>query len=348
MTPTQQPQSAPSPQPTLPTLDELKSMLPKNIEFVYIDYSESFDDNPQLLQKIVSAGNTLPAEEYMDSDCFCDAQYDSIQEIMKQLKDDLETRFNLDENTIDELITQYDDHLRDEIYSRDTSTPLIDMLRNTSHQTMFYDLDYEVPSGSYSWNELDIADELIKLREHLGITSADYDQQIRELLGEASYGGRLVVFFYADIVETLSNDEKDYSRAVFTDPCIAVVDTCNGSGADIKLKGLKITFPFNRENLFIDKYVKYNYTFAVCGMSSDWCSDTTAIFDYEPLPDNAASITISPLNGRQKQEAEYDAIFRSGKCSPTDSDIKRHRKVVYENDFPCGQRCRDCGMFWID
>jgi hypothetical protein len=103
----------------------------------------------------------------------------------------------------------------------------------------------------------------------------------------------------------------------------------------------------NRNNLFIDKYFKYNYVTKVCGMSEDWCKDSIAEFSFEPVRVNKKSIT-SPLAAEALQDREYTLIFSQGKCTFGDMDINRHRDTFYINDFPCGTKCPHCGTFWID
>ena len=133
----------------------------------------------------------------------------------------------------------------------------------------------------------------------------------------------------------------------FTNPQIALIDNGNGSGNDEEFYGLKIAFPFDRKNLFIDRATHYSYVYDVCGMDDDFC-DTTKVTLYEKRKNNKKKIEKSSLHKHLDQEKEYNKIYKAGKCSFGDMNSSRHRNVEYINDFPCGSKCKDCGTFWID
>jgi hypothetical protein len=166
------------------------------------------------------------------------------------------------------------------------------------------------------------------------------------MLSQASYGGRLVVYFYEKVENLINESEKDWQSISFTNPAVAIINTYNGSGDHTELNGHNFSLPFVRENLFIDQYFKYSYVSAVCGMSQDWCKDSKAVFSFEKIKEKRSR--LSPLAGQAIQDRKYAEIYRQGKCTSGDMDITRHRDVYYRNDFPCGNKCPHCGTFWID
>jgi hypothetical protein len=81
-------------------------------------------------------------------------------------------------------------------------------------------------------------------------------------------------------------------------------------------------------------------------MSQDWCKDTVATFSFDAAKGKKSA--SSPLAAEALQDRKYARIYRQGKCTFGDMDIRRHRNVYYRNDFPCGNKCPHCGTFWID
>jgi hypothetical protein len=166
------------------------------------------------------------------------------------------------------------------------------------------------------------------------------------MLSQASYGGQLVVYFYESADSLITDSEKDWQSVSFTNPAIAIINTGNGSGDHCHLEGHTFSMAFVRENMFIDKYFKYNYVDAVCGMVRDWCEDSKVRFSYEKTAGRKSA--ASPLAAEALQDRKYAETYRKGGCTTGDMDIHRHRNVSYINDFPCGNRCPHCGTFWID
>lgn len=125
---------------------------------------------------------------------------------------------------------------------------------------------------------------------------------------------------------------------------VAIADSRNGSGHHVRIP-LDITFPFRRENLFVDSQVHYSYANEVCGMTNDWCDSTKWEMGMIPF---TGSVRKSRMAEYKKQEAAYEQTFRDGKCTFGDMNYKRHRDVRYSNEYPAGCRCPHCGTFWID
>ncbi|OPY24002.1 MAG: hypothetical protein A4E27_01339 [Methanobacterium sp. PtaU1.Bin242] len=165
------------------------------------------------------------------------------------------------------------------------------------------------------------------------------------MVQQASYGGRLVIYFRGDIKEMINSSQ--YNTIQFTNPMIAVIDTYNGSGDNTDIQGITVTLPYNPENVFIDKLIKYNYTYEVCGMIESWC-DTTGVKFITKKQRKPKEKKRSNLYAEIAVEDMYKKAFKEGSCTFGDMDMKRHRHTYYINDFPCGTKCKDCGTFWID
>ncbi len=324
------------------TWEDILNELPKTTSLYYVDYRDSFDENHKEIQDSIQSGSFEPLDNIInDWDDF-----ESIDYFIDELKRDLNKNF--DEEDIEEAIETYKDEIEQILRERDDSTPFKDLCRNTSDIVMFYDTGYEVDGDSWCWGEAKLRLQRYLIKKHLGIVSTTmYDQRIEAMLQNASYGGQLVVYFHGDI-ETLIPAKGQFNTLRFRNAHIAVIDTYGGSGADCHLNKSEFTLPFNAERIFVDKTIKYNYTFSVCGMSSNWCAETDMIL--ENTDQEQKELPISDLAAIQARDKAFAAKWDNGKgeCSFGDMDITRHRNTLYINDYPCGNKCTSCGTFWID
>ncbi|KAA4016976.1 hypothetical protein F3D60_31525, partial [Bacteroides ovatus] len=178
------------------------------------------------------------------------------------------------------------------------------------------------------------------------LKKGEFDEKIEELVENATYGGELRIYFNAMFDRLISKDpENDFKSIRFHgNVVVAIADSRNGSGHHVRIP-LDITFPFRRENLFVDSQVHYSYANEVCGMTNDWCDSTKWETGMIPF---TGSVRKSRMAEYKKQEAAYEQTFRSGKCTFGDMNYKRHRDVRYSNEYPAGCRCPHCGTFWID
>ena len=322
--------------------EQVKELLPDRVELTYIDYRDNLDEHTEILSKCVRENSLQPLDEWLfDSEGMHDQEWESIVYLKKELISDLVNEYEIEEDEAEELVDEeYDDEIRDYLYEHDESTPIRDLLRNTSDLIMFYDTGLEFDGWGRTPAEFRL--DRMRLKKALQITSSEYDNDIEMMMNQASYGGQLVVYFSVPVEDMIT--EKELPSIKFYNPHIAIIDTMNGSGDHTFIKGHEMVLDFNRENLFVEREVKYNYTYDVCGMVSDWCSGTDVSFVDEPKE----KIESSPINQHMEQEAKYNAVYKAGGCSAGDMDIHRHRHTYYRNNYPCGTKCKDCGTFWID
>ena len=328
-------------------LSRITKLLPTCISLCYIDYRESLSGHIDSLQECLSENCWDKLYEELD-DYLCESQQAGLASYKSDLKQDLMFKFNVDEDRAYELVYEtFGDEIDDFLVQKDSSDAIRDLLKNTRKFSFFIDTGLEIEYGSWRWTGSEQTGWLKKVKRRLNMESNRWDDDIRRMLSGASYGGRLVVFFYGS-VEDLITDEagKDWKSVVFTNPVVAIINTDCGSGDHIYLTGYSFTAAFNRKNLFIDLYFKYNYTKAVCGMINDWCRDSIVKFSF--VSTRRRKSAPSPLASNERQDRELTLIYRQGKCTSGDMDIKRHRDVYYINDFPCGSVCPHCGTFWID
>jgi hypothetical protein len=319
--------------------EQVKPLVPK----AHIYYVDQNDDLSHKLDEIESA---IHKSSYEDID---DITFDWDVDILdekEEVKSAIERDFpELSEEDIDEIMDELNDRITDEIYDNDTSTPIKDLFRNTGKQTMFYDTGYEMDSESWNWSKKRIIQERKCIKNFIGLKKAspETDAAIDMMIMQASYGGNLVIYFYDDLEKYIIIDEKINSLR-FSNFALAIINTSNGSGDHCYCTGTVI-LPLEKERIHICKNIKYSYTHSVCQMSSNWCENTKVEFSRTKCKRILPESSLSEITNRDKR---FDIIYKAGKCSAGDMDITRHRNTTYINNYPCGNRCQDCGTFWID
>ena len=223
-----------------------------------------------------------------------------------------------------------------------------ELMRNTGEEVFFLDTGEEFTGYGQSQEEYE--QDCNRIKKLLGITSSKYDDAIMDMIYSASYGGQLAVYFNMHIDDLLDNliveaSKKQPNAIRFKNAHIAIIDTVQGSGWYCELPGHEFTLPFQKESLFYERSVSYNFTYDVCGMSSNWCDSTRVAFISQ---DDAGPAPQSSLAAIKAVDDEYERMFKAGKCTLGDKKFSRHRNVIYVNNFPCGHECQDCGQFWVD
>ena len=328
------------------SLQEILDLLPKHIELTYVDYRDNLNDHQELLQECITKQSLDSLYEEV-GEWYTDNEWESMSELKKELHNDIERLYEETyEGEIDDTLEKYNDEINDVCWNRDESDVIKDLLRNTSDLVAFYDTGFYVESESWTWTRKEMISERERIKRifHIDRKNHNYDRRIEIMLSQASYGGRIVVYFLIDDLKEIC-ENSDKNTIQFHNPMIAVIDTFNGSGDNTDLENHTCDFKFLPDNIVLDKTIKYSYTFDVCGMYANWCECT----DYKLVSvKKVKRVRQSTVSQEKEREKELDKIYKSGKCSSMDMDMRRHHKKVYINDFPCGTHCLDCGTFWID
>lgn len=330
---------------TLLTKEEILKFLPERTSLIYVDYRDSLDEHHDLIQECIHKGNFDALYESID-EWYRDAEWDGITEYINEIRTAIENHFDLTEFDAEEITDEYEDEIREAIYDRCDDNLLKDLLRNTSDPIAHYDTDYYMESGSWNWSDAEVRLERMKIKKFLQVKNSDHDHNIDMMIRQASYGGYLLIYFKMKVDDFINyeNSEEQIKSIKFRNAHIGIIDHNEGSGDVTELKGHEFILPYNRENVFLEQTIKYNWTYSIAGMVRDWCDSTV----YEFSTRDVGEIEISSTNAHLKREEEYNETYRKGKCTAGDMDISRHRNVEYINNFPCGNKCKDCGTFWVD
>jgi hypothetical protein len=330
--------------------EDIQPLLPKHTTLYYVDYRDDLSESMDELQQCIHQQSYEPIDEKI-IDWFDEPDWE--QEKL-DLQAAIEKKFGIEdaENIVEEFSQEIEDHF----YNVDDSDTLKDLLRNTNAQFMFYDTGYEMESESWRWNNKRVAKEVVKILKHLGfktteIAKIDRERQMDSLwtciwdcVQNATYGGTLEIYFKSK-VENFIGIHETFNSITFKNPTIGIINHGNGSGFQDEVKGYSITLPLNPKNIFIEKAVSYNWSYDIAGMCSDAydaCKVSLGISKSKRI------IEASKLNAHIEREAELDAIYKAGGCTPGDMKYSRHRDQYYENNFPCGNHCPHCHTFWID
>lgn len=313
--------------------------VPEEFYLGYVDCNDNLDEYTDLLQESIKNNSLNSLKET------CYEWYDEeAAEEIHHIISDIEEKMKEDGLSID----PYEEYIREEIWNRNMSDPVKELLNNTSEIIMFYSTGEEIPD-MYGADDEEEKECLSKIKEVLEIKDDKYDEKITDMMYQAS-GGELRIYFTRNLEDMISckmenNEVKDFTTIRFSGRiAVAIVDSMNGSGDHCFVK-TEVTLPFKRSNLFVDKQVKYSYTYEICGMVSDWCDDTEVKFGYEETKKEIEESKSSEWVEKQKK---YDETFMAGGCTFGDMNITRHRDVYYRNEYPAGNKCPHCGTFWID
>ena len=318
-----------------------QSFVPPSVSLYYVDHREDLDEHEDLQEQCIRKNN-LDAIREAVFDWYMEQERgnltDTIDEIERKMSED--GRY--------EEFKEHAEEISDLIYERNDTNPTEDLIRHSTVTNLFYSLGVEIDGYNACSNTRGESETMAcyKVRRALKLKKGHYDDEILELVQNASYGGELRIYFNAMFDKLLTGDSKADFRTIrfHGDVVVAIADSRNGSGYHIRLP-LDITFPFRRDNLFVDSQVHYSYADEICGMSNDWCDSTL----WETSMKRSKShIPTSTMTEHQLQETAYEKTFREGKCTSSDMNYKRHRNTFYINEFPCGNKCPHCGTFWID
>ena len=321
------------------TVQDIISLLEPDYDMYYVG-DNSFNESIETMQQAIK-NNSL--------DCLNNSMYldpaEGLTDALSTLQFKMRAEFGITLREAKILVDQYQEELENTILNRDISDPIGCMIKNTSKQVMFYDTGYEVESESWSWNDEQVANVREQIKSIVSLTSDVSDEDIDDMIKTATYGGKLVIYFLENFERFIVDDIKSIS---FRHAAIAIIDIDYGSGDHCYLSmEHKFSLPFERGNIFLDKSIKYNYTFAVCGLDSRWCRSTVLELNEEPS-EFGVELPLSGVQNNIEENKRFLKIFNEGGCSFSDRDITRHRDVTYINDFPCGSKCPHCGAFWVD
>jgi len=257
----------------------ITDLLYKSYELIDIDYRESLNGHETEINDAISEQSWEPLDSLLESWNLWERELDSIDYILDELTGEIESEFDVSRERAESFVEKYEEWIKEEIYYRDTSTPLHDLLRNTDEPIFYYETGLEIPQ-TWNFDDKELKDYIKEIKRTLKIKIKDstYDRELTELLVNASYGGELLIFFKGDIDELVTLKQNGYKRVKFENMEVGLIDYMNGSGHNVTLNGAKLSLPLDVEKIYLDKMHRYDYTDSVCGMVHSWCDSTRVKF----------------------------------------------------------------------
>ena len=112
------------------TLDFVKSLMEPSYTLVWTDYNDNLDNHLDIIRKCLDRRNCDCLWEKA-GEWYGDAEYEAVHGIMEKLKEECFVFNDFDEHEVDAFFDEHEDAIRDEIYSRNDSDVVKDLIRHT-------------------------------------------------------------------------------------------------------------------------------------------------------------------------------------------------------------------------
>ena len=143
------------------TLDFVKSLMEPSYTLVWTDYNDNLDNHLDIIRKCLDRRNCDCLWEKA-GEWYGDAEYEAVHGIMEKLKEECFVFNDFDEHEVDAFFDEHEDAIRDEIYSRNDSDVVKDLIRHTDDIPIRVEMlsDYDCinsnwfeSQGGYSYEE---------------------------------------------------------------------------------------------------------------------------------------------------------------------------------------------------
>ena len=112
------------------TLDFIKSLMEPTYTLVWMDYNDNLDNHRGLVQKCLDDKSREHLWEKVDV-WYSDAEWEAVKEIIAKLKEECVVFNDFEEEEVDTFFDEHEDEIRNEIYSRNDSDVLAELIRHT-------------------------------------------------------------------------------------------------------------------------------------------------------------------------------------------------------------------------
>ena len=112
------------------TLDFIKSLMEPAYTLVWTDYDDNLDNHRGLIQKCLDSKSREHLWEEADV-WYSDAEWEAVRGIIAKLKEECTVFNDFDEEDVDDFFDEHEDEIRDEIYSRNDSDVIKELIMHT-------------------------------------------------------------------------------------------------------------------------------------------------------------------------------------------------------------------------
>lgn len=111
-------------------MEFVKSLMDESYTLVWTDYNDNLDDHRDLIWKCLAGGNCEHLWKKADA-WYSDSEWEAVREIITKLKTECTVFRDVDEETVEAFFEEHEEEIRDEIYRRNDSNVLAELIRNT-------------------------------------------------------------------------------------------------------------------------------------------------------------------------------------------------------------------------
>lgn len=112
------------------TMDFVKSLMEPSYTLVWVDYRDNLDNCRDTIQKCLEERNSESLWEKVD-EWYSDAEWEAVRDIVAKLKDECISSHDFGKEAVEQFFGEYGDEIREEIYSRNSSDILKELVKNT-------------------------------------------------------------------------------------------------------------------------------------------------------------------------------------------------------------------------
>ena len=112
------------------TMDFVKSLMEPSYTLVWVDYRDNLDNCRDTIQKCLEERNCERLLEKVD-EWYSDAEWEAVRDIVAKLKDECISSHEFGKEAVEQFFGEYGDEIRAEIYSRNFSDILKELVKNT-------------------------------------------------------------------------------------------------------------------------------------------------------------------------------------------------------------------------
>lgn len=144
------------------SFEDIRDLLPQTTSLYYVDYNDSLDEQTKVIEECLNKQSADKLYESVD-DWYIDSPHYAIQEYNRELKNDLVSKFSIEDFEAEELIEEHRDLIEEHYYNVDDSTLINDLCRNSRdinvRVTMYSNYDcinshwFETQCGGYTYKE---------------------------------------------------------------------------------------------------------------------------------------------------------------------------------------------------
>lgn len=133
------------------TLDFIKSRMKSAYTLVWMDYNDNLDGHRGLIQKCLDSRSREHLWENADV-WYSDTEWEAARKIIAELKEECTLLHGFDEEDVDDFFDEYEDEIRDEIYGRNDSDVMTELIRHTDDMPIRVEMlsDYDCINSDWS------------------------------------------------------------------------------------------------------------------------------------------------------------------------------------------------------